>query len=216
MLLRPLSYPQADRIVRVFFTSANYAKFPLNPLDFRDIRARNRAFGCIAAMTRADRQLSGVGDPERLSGFQVTAGYFRVLGLSPARGREFTTDDELPGRGSVAILSDRIWRSRFAADPIVGSKILLDSAPFTVVGVMPPGVQHPGNVYHGVRDGETVDAWTPFTYAANMQNADRTISRASRVSKAVSPSPRRRRIWRPRWRSSAASIPMPLRAGIPW
>ena len=168
VLLRPLPYPRADRIVRVFMSSANYPRFPLNPLDLRDIRARNRAFGCIAAITRNDRQLSGVGQPERLSGFRVTAGYFRVLGIAPAAGREFTTDDELPARGNVAILSDRTWRSSFVADPhIVGRKILLDDEAFTVVGVMPPGVQHPGNEYHGVRDGETVDVWTPFTYRPN-------------------------------------------------
>ncbi|HUK19029.1 MAG TPA: ABC transporter permease [Bryobacteraceae bacterium] len=166
VLLRPLPYPRADRIVRIFFSGATWPKFPLNPLDLRDIRARNRTFGCIAAINRTDRQLSGAGRPELLSGFSITAGYFRVLGLAPARGREFTTEDELPGRGQVAILSDRIWRTRFAGDPhIVGRTITLDAEPFTVAGVMPPGAQHPGNEYHGVRDGETVDVWTPFTYA---------------------------------------------------
>jgi predicted permease len=165
VLLRPLPYPQADRIVRIFFSNPTYPKFPLNPLDVRDIRARNRAFGCIAGITRKDRQISGNGQPERLSGFRITAGYFRVLGIPPALGREFTTEDELPGRGNVAILSNRVWLGRFAADPnIVGRKIILDGEPFTVAGVMPVGVQHPGNEYHGVRDGETVDVWTPFTY----------------------------------------------------
>ena len=165
VLLEPLPHPHADRIVRIFFASHTYPKFPLNPLDVRDIRARNRTFGSMAAITRADRQLSGVGAAERLTGFRITAGYFRVLGMQPARGSEFSTDNELPGRGNVAILSDRIWRSRFAADPaIVGRKILLDSEPFTVVAVMPPGLHHPGNDYHAVADGETVDVWTPFTY----------------------------------------------------
>jgi predicted permease len=169
VLLSPLPYPRADRIVRIFFSNATYPRFALNPLDLRDVRGRNRAFTWIAGITRKDRQLSGVGRPERLSGFITTAGYFRVLGLTPAAGRDFTTDDELPGRGNVAILSDRIWRTRFAADPnLVGRKIMLDDEPFVVVGVMPPGVQHPGNEYHGVHDGETVDVWTPFTYAANL------------------------------------------------
>ena len=165
VLLQPLPYPQADRIVRIFLTNAVYPKFSLNPLDLRDMRERNRAFECMAGITRKDRQLSIGGGAERIYGFRVTAGYFRVLGLKPAVGRAFNTDDELPGRGNVAILSDRIWRSRFAADPrIVGRKIMLDDMAFTVTGVMPPGVQHPGNEYHRVRDGETVDVWTPFTY----------------------------------------------------
>jgi predicted permease len=168
VLLRPLPYPQADRIVRIFFTSQTFPKFPLNPFDLRDIRARNRSLGCIAGITRNDLQLSGIGQPERLSGFSVTAGYFRVLGIQPARGREFTTGDELPGKGNQVILSDRIWRTRFSADPnIAGRKIMLDSAPFAVAGVMPPGVAHPGNAYHSVADGDTVDIWTPFTYAGD-------------------------------------------------
>ncbi len=171
VLLQPLPYPQADRIVRIFLASANFPKFPMNPLDLRDIRARNRAFGSIAGFTRSDLQLSGSGRPELLSGFHITAGYWRVLGLTPARGREFTTEDELPGRGHVAILSDRVWRTRFGADPnIVGRKIILDDEPFTVTGVMPAGARHPGNDYHAVADGETVDVWTPFTYASDDQN----------------------------------------------
>ena len=63
------------------------------------------------------------------------------------------------------ILSDRLWRNRFAADPnIVGRKITLDSRPFTVAGVMPPGTEHPGNEYNGVAHGETVDLWWPFAF----------------------------------------------------
>ena len=117
VMLRPLPYPEADRIVRVFFHSATYPKFPLNPFDFRDFRARNRSFDSLAGFTRGDMQLSGAGRPERFAGFQVTAGYFHVLGLHPARGHEFNTNDELPGNGRLVILSDRLWRSRFAADP---------------------------------------------------------------------------------------------------
>jgi predicted permease len=165
VLLRPLPYPNSDRISRIFFRSATYPKFPLNPFDLRDMRARNRVFDSLAGMTRVDRQLSGSGEPQRLRGFRVTAGYFRVLGVAPARGREFNTRDELPANGDIAILSDRLWRARFASDPaIIGRKIMIDANPFTVVGVMPPGVPHPGNDYHSVADGDTVDIWTPFTY----------------------------------------------------
>src|SRR5262249_36694008 len=149
VLLRPLPYPEADRIVRVFFNGDNYPKFPLNPFDFRDFRERNQTFDSIAAITRADAQLSGSGDPVMLHAFRVTSGYFRVLGLGPAIGAEFTRDDELPEHGRLAILSDRLWRTRFESDRnIIGSSITINAEPFTVVGVMPPGVQHPGNDYH--------------------------------------------------------------------
>jgi putative ABC transport system permease protein len=171
VLLKPLPYPQASRIVRLFFSTRNYPKFPLNPFDFRDLRARSRSFEALAAFTRGDVQLSGSGEPVLLTGFRVSAGYFRVLGLAPALGREFNSNDELPGNGDIVILSNRAWRDKFAADPaIVGRKITLDSQPYTVVGVMPPGTEHPGNEYHALPYGDSVDAWRPFTFGGNPNN----------------------------------------------
>jgi predicted permease len=165
VLLRPLPYAQPDRIVRIFFNSDNYAKFPLNPFDLRDFRARNRTFDSVAGIVRADAQLSGSGEPVMLRAFRVTAGYFRVLGFTPVRGREFSTADEVPAQGRLAILSDRLWRTRFASDSaITGRTIILNAQPYTVVGVMPPNVRHPGNDYHAIADGDTVDLWLPFAY----------------------------------------------------
>src|SRR5580765_1804812 len=168
VLLRPLPYPQPDRIVRIFFNSDTFPTFPLNPFDLRDFRARNRTFDSVAGIVRADTQLSGAGEPVMLRAFRVTGGYFRVLGFNPARGRAFSTADEMPEQARQAILSDRLWRTRFASDPgIVGRTITLNAQPVTVAGVMPPGVQHPGNDYHAVADGDTVDLWLPFTYEGN-------------------------------------------------
>lgn len=165
VLIKPLPYPQPDRLARIYFNSDTQPKFPLNPNDFRDFRERNRTFESMAAITRHDLQLSGTGgEPMMLRGFSVTGGYFHMLGLSPARGRDFSTGDELPERGRLAILSDHLWRSRFAADPaILGRKIILNTETFTVVGVMPPGAQHPGNNFQAVADGDTVDLWTPYS-----------------------------------------------------
>ena len=117
VLLKPLPYPHPDRLARIYFQSDTQPKFPLNPNDFRDFRERNRTFESMAAMTRQDLQLSGIGgEPMMLRGFGVTAGYFQMLGVSPARGRDFSTEDELPERGRLAILSDHLWRSRFASE----------------------------------------------------------------------------------------------------
>jgi predicted permease len=151
--------------VRVYFQSDAQPKFPLNPNDFRDFRERNRTFESIAAMTRRDVQLSGGGtDPVMLRAFSVTAGYFGMLGLKPARGRDFTTDDELAERGRIAILSDHLWRGRFAADPtIIGRTITLNAETFTIVAVMAPDAQHPGNNFQAVADGDTVDLWMPYS-----------------------------------------------------
>ena len=171
VLLKPLPYPQADRLVRVFLSSSSYPKFPLNPFDFRDFRARNHSFESMAAFTRGDVQLSGSGEPLRLNGFGITSGYFHVLGLQPQLGREFDYQSEIPGNGLQVILSDRLWRTRFGADPnIVGRKITLNMQPFTVVGVMPAGTVHTGNEYHAVAYGEDVDVWWPFAFAGNPNN----------------------------------------------
>lgn len=168
VLLRPLPYPQPEKLVRIYFQSDTQPKFPMNPNDFRDFRQRNRTFDGLAGMVRRDLQLSGPGaEPMMLHVFSVTQGYFHTLGLNPARGRDFSPDDELPERGRIAILSDHLWRSRFAADPgIVGHNIILNTETYSVIGVMPPGTQHPGNNFQRVADGDTVDLWTPWTFDA--------------------------------------------------
>ena len=168
VLLKRLPYEQPERLVRIFLSSSSYPKFPLNPFDFRDFRARNQSFESMAAFTRGDVQLSGSGEPVRLNGFGITSGYFHVLGLRPELGREFDQAEEIPGNGLQVILSDRMWRTRFGADPnVTGRKITLNMQAFTVVGVMPAGTAHPGNEYHSIAYGEDVDAWWPFSFAGN-------------------------------------------------
>jgi predicted permease len=189
VLLRPLPYAQPDRIVRIFLNSDTYPKFPLNPFDLRDFRARNRTFDSLAGIVRADAQLSRAGEPVMLHAFRVTSGYFRVLGFSPARGREFTTADEVPAAGRQAILSDRLWRTRFASDPaIVGRGITLNAGTYTVVGVMPPTVRHPGNDYHSIADGDTVDLWLPFSFEGNpARRGSHFMEGIGRLKRGVSP-----------------------------
>jgi predicted permease len=169
VLLKSLPYRQPEHIVRIFLTSAAYPKFPLNPFDFRDFRTRSKSFDSMAAYTRGDMQLSGnSSEPLKLNGFKVTSGYFRVLGLRPEMGHEFDENAEVPGNGSQVILSDRLWQSQFGgASDIVGRKITLNSQPFTVVGVMPPGTAHPGNEYHSLAYGDDVDLWSPFEFVGN-------------------------------------------------
>jgi predicted permease len=168
VLLKSLPYPHPDRLMRLFLTNSIYPRFPLNPFDFRDYRARNRSFESMAAFTRGDVQLSGLGTPVRLNGFCITAGYFHVLGIRPELGREFDQKAELRGGGLQAIVSDRLWRTQLNADPnIIGRKITLDMLPFTVVGVMPRGTEHPGNEYHAIAFGDDVDVWQPFTFAGD-------------------------------------------------
>ena len=165
VLIQSLPYRQPHRLVRLFLSNASYPKFPINPFDFRDLRARSKSFDGMAAYVHGDLQLSGSGEPIRLTGVGITSGYFRVLGLAPQLGREFDVKAEIPGNGLQVILSDRVWRSRFgAAQDIIGRKITLNEQPYTVIGVMPAGTAHPGNEHQPLAYGEDVDAWWPFTF----------------------------------------------------
>jgi predicted permease len=189
VLLKPLPYPKAEQIVRLFLTSPEYPKFPLNPFDFLDFRARNKSFESMAAFTRGDLQLSGAGEPVELSGIGITSGYFRVLGLRPRLGHEFDWNAEIPGNGQQVILSDRIWRTRFDAAPdIVGRRITLNMQPYTVIGVMPPGTEHPGSDYHALPYGESVDVWWPFEFAGSSdQRGSHYIEGIARLRSGVEP-----------------------------
>ena len=124
-----------------------------------------------------------------LSGFGVSAGYFHTLGLTPARGRDFAATDELHERGRSAIISDRLWRTRFGADPaILGRTIMLDESPYAIVGVMAPGVHHPGNTYQAVAEGETVDIWCPFDFGENTKDrGSHYMDAFGRLKAGVSP-----------------------------
>ena len=187
VLLKTLPYPEPDRLVRVFLSDSSYPKFPLNPFDFRDFRSRNQSFESLAAFTRGDVQLSGSGEPVRLNGFGISSGYFHTLGLQPQLGHEFDEKAEIPGNGLQIILSDRLWRTRFEAAPdIIGRKITLNMQPFTVVGVMPPGTEHPGNEYQPLPYGEDVDAWWPFSFAGDpSQRGSHYIEGIGRLKKGV-------------------------------
>ena len=187
VLLKSLPYPKPDRLVRIFLSNASYPKFPLNPFDFRDFRSRNKSFESLAAFTRGDVQLAGSGEPVRLNAFGITSGYFHTLGLHPQLGREFDEKAEIPGNGLQVILSDRLWRTRFEAAPdIIGRKITLNLQPYTVVGVMPPGTEHPGNEYQPLPYGEDVDAWTPFAFEGDpSQRGSHYIEGIGRLKEGV-------------------------------
>jgi predicted permease len=186
VLFRPLPFHDPARLVRAYTRTNTHPKFPVNPNDFRDARSRMRSFESFAAYTHSDLQLSGSGEPVRLSGFAVTAGYFHVLGLKPAIGREFNTGDELPGRGNVVVISDKIWRNVLhSAHDVLGKTIRLQQTPYTVIGVMPSGVQHPGNAYHAVLYGDTVDAWVPFTFNSPKDRFSHYLDAVARLRPGV-------------------------------
>ena len=163
VLLRPLPYPEPGQLVRVFSVWPTQPHFPMAVADFYDFRQRTSIFSSSALYAERDLDLTLSDRPEHLSGMGVTHEYFRVLGYHPAVGRDFDEKEEYKNNNHVVILSDRFWRTHFDADPnIVGKTIQLSGEPFTVIGVMPGGVQHVGGDFHTPAHGDTVDFWWPL------------------------------------------------------
>ena len=147
VLLRPLPYPQPDRLVFVWQTLPKHDVLELEATPF-DYAAwhRARSFSSLALVDTGSYTLTGDGaDAERVHGARTTASIMPLLGIGPRLGRGFTPAEDDDGAARVAILGDGLWRRRFGADPgILGRAILVDGAPHTVVGVMAPGAQLPG------------------------------------------------------------------------
>jgi putative ABC transport system permease protein len=141
VLLRPLPYPQPDRLV-ILWEQAATMQTSLAYLNFTDLRARNRVFETLTGFRRDSFNLTGAGEAERLNGRMVSAEFFATFGKPPARGRDFTAADDAPGAAPVAVLSHAYWQRRFGGDEkIVGGRLTLNDRSFTVVGVAAPDFQ---------------------------------------------------------------------------
>ena len=143
VVLNPLPYNQADRLVMVW-QDLRARSGPddewLTPGNYADLRAAKNVVGEIAVLSGWRPALTGLGDPEPIPGEQVSHEYFGVLGVSPALGRNFTQQDDVPNAPRVVMLSDGFWRTRLGGDPsAVGRVITLSGEPHQVIGVMPRG-----------------------------------------------------------------------------
>lgn len=192
ILLRPLPYPAAGQLVQVFSVWPTQPRFPMAVADFKDYMDQNKVFSGAALYAERDLDLTVSNTPFHLSGLGVSQEYFRVLGYHPALGRDFGQKDDYKGNNHVVILSDQLWRNRFGADPnIVGSGIVLSDESFTVIGVMPPGVQHVGGVYRSAAQGDTVDVWWPLPlWPSKTDGCDRGchyLNMVARLKAGISP-----------------------------
>ena len=145
VLLRPLPYGDADRLVSV--EPVDPARRPAftAPPDYYAYRERTQTLDRIEAFYGAPYNLTGGGDPERVPTLIVSSGFFDTLGVTFAAGRGFRLHEEQQGSHRVAVLSHALWQRRFSADPaIVGTPITLNGEPFIVVGVLPAGFYYLG------------------------------------------------------------------------
>jgi putative ABC transport system permease protein len=154
VLLKPLPYPESDRLVGVYHTSEG-ARAVMSGPNFTDIARAATTLESIAAVSTTRMILTGEGEPERLSVAEVSASLFSVLRVRPELGRLFNADENTPGRTNIVILSHTVWEQRFGSDSsVIGRRITLDGVPREVVGVMPRGFSYPSNR----------QAWLPIDY----------------------------------------------------
>jgi putative ABC transport system permease protein len=146
VLLRPLPYPDADRIMVLNESSGPGQDYSVALPDYFDWRNDNTVFEHLAATHKESRNLSGIPgrDPERVSCASVTRNLFNVVGMSAQIGRSFREDEDKVGAPPVVVISDRLWRRAFNADPsVLGRSITLHDQNYTVIGVMPPQMTSP-------------------------------------------------------------------------
>jgi putative ABC transport system permease protein len=157
VLLRPLSFPDADRIVS--FGGKNPGQditdSNISFLDFTDWSQQTDLFSATAAYWTGNANLGADGaEPERVPRAGVTSGFFAVLGTQPVLGRTFVPEEDKPGTTSVAIISHGLWKRRFGSDPaIVGKQVQISARPITIIGVMPSGFEFPEQTQVWVTSG---------------------------------------------------------------
>lgn len=166
ILFAPLPYPRAGRIVMVSDAGPDGTPQDVTFGSYRELAQRSHAFEASAVFKVWRPTLVGNAEPVRLSGQRVGAGFFRALGVVPALGRDFQESDDQAKGPNVAVLSDALWRRRFAADrAIIGRSISLEDNAFTIIGVMPSGFE---NVL-----APSAELWSPLQYSTSFGPNDR-------------------------------------------
>jgi predicted permease len=157
VVLTPLSFPHSERLVEIH-TTWRGDPGAVSVGDYFVITKTARTLESVAARAGATFNLADDGEPERVVGARVTASYFTALGTPAKVGRVFTAAEDAPGQPKVALISDRLFKRRFGADPtLVGRSIQLSDVPHVVIGVMPGEFQIPE---------EETDIWTPIAFTA--------------------------------------------------
>ncbi len=168
VLVRPLNYHAPDQLVMVWeeVSALGTTGDTPAPANYADWKAQNQSFEDMAALELRNFNLTGDGEPERIPAFGVSANFFPLLGVNPARGRTFQPEEDQPGANKVAVISHGLWQSRYGGEhSIIGRNILLNGERHTVVGVMPRDFQF---------QVASINLWVPIALTAE-QLADRDL-----------------------------------------
>ena len=164
VLIRPLPFPSPDRLVRIAADAraTNGRNIGISQPELDDLSNRAGVFEGVTAVWPVSASMLGGERPERVEVLATSANYFQLLGASAEIGRVYGPGDAVPGFSEAVVISDGLWRRAFGAAPdIVGRKVVMDTDPYTVVGVMPRNFRHPGETVRG-----DVDVWSACGFAA--------------------------------------------------
>ncbi len=170
-LLKPLPYPDSERLVQLFQPGRNFDRVPFDFPDYLDFSANQHCFDGLSAYQNADFALSGRGAAERISGLYVTGNFFRVLGRPFLVGRPFGEGEDKPDVAGVVVISEHLWRTRFHSDPsLIGANLTLNGKRFQVIGVTPAQANESAKVDLYVPLGQSPDFGTWVTTQRGSHN----------------------------------------------
>ncbi len=183
VLLRPLPFPDADRLVTIWETEPHYSRGELSPANFRDWKNQSKSFEAFGAYSSLQVNLAGQGEPEALNGEIMTADVLPLLGVKPVLGRWFSAEDDRHGAPCTVLMSYSLWQARFGGSAsAVGSKVLLDDEPCTLIGVMPAGFAFPrrqDEIWMAARFGEDPDRNNNYLVGAAKLRSGVTLAQAN-------------------------------------
>jgi putative ABC transport system permease protein len=182
VLLRPLPYPESDRILVLVTSSPQGLMVGAgSPLQFNFLREQASSLQDISAYRFSGVNMTGVDHPQQLRSARVTSNYFRLFGAKIMFGRAFTTDEDRPEGGNVVVLSRAFSKRAFGGESgIVGREIFLGGEPHRVVGIMADGLEPPANAQ------EPIDVWMPFQIGSNSTDQNGYFSVAARLKPGIS------------------------------
>jgi putative ABC transport system permease protein len=162
VLLRPLPFKNAERLVFLSEWSQQVPNMSVSYPNFQDWRSQSHSFDELAAFRSNAFVLTNAGEPERLTAREVSQGFFPALGVTPAQGRNFSADEDKPGGNKTVVLSYGLWQRRFGANPAaLGQQLTLNNESYTVVGILPQGFEWQA----------PVDIWVPLGLRADRMQA---------------------------------------------